>query len=281
MIALLLSAEDAVSFYVDSEVKAVRQKGTAESPFRTLERAVAAAYRQAYRRGSSENGADPIPVSIFIRSDVYVEEAVFLTVPITIYGVNNPTVTFGENAGFVVDHTVLEINDCALNRSERITEPRTVPLLYGAPQSRILLKGVSVTAKEGGDAVILRESRLLCTDTVFTSAQSAQAVLIRAAKSVISAAGSTFSAKGLMALCFDLTGTQCNLTQTSCILSPRYTGRAAELTDSELKAADFRCSYTSPLFDSIDAAVIADAASAIDLQEPLEFTGFLQPVVRR
>ena len=211
---------------------------------------------------------------------MYVEEAVFLTVPIKIIGENNPVITFGENAGFVVERTSLEITGCSVKRSERFTEPRTVPVLYGSKAS-IVLNKVSITVNEGGDAVILRNSRMTCTDTSLTSEQHAQAVLIRAEKSSLSAIRSTFSASGLVALCFDFVKTQGTLTDIGCNLAVQYTGRLAELTDSSVQMRKVRCSYTSPLFDMMDAAVIADNASKAELPESVELTGFAEALVHR
>ena len=280
LFAVLLFAQTGVTFYVDSSAKPTRQKGTAASPFTSLERAVIAAHARGNRKGNAKKEADGIPVTIVIRGDLYVEEAILLTVPVKIIGQGNPTITFGENAGFVVEQTTLELNNCSVKRSERFTEPRTVPILYGSCAA-ITLNGSAITAKEGGDVVILRESELSCTDAVFSSEQTAQAVLIRAEKSVVTVIRSAFSAKGLMALVFDFTETSGSLTQVSCTLLPRYTGRLAELAASDLKAQDLQCSYTSPLFETIDAALLADDASAVDLQEPLTLSGFLQSLIRK
>ena len=267
-------------FYVDTAAKATAEKGTSDSPFVSLEQAVAAAYDRINRQEAPVKNGKPAPVSVFLRSDVYVEEAVFLTVPIKIIGKNTPVITFGENAGFVVERTSLEITGCSVKRSERFTEPRTVPVVYGSNAS-ITLNKVSITLKEGGDAVILRDSRMTCTDTSFTSEQSAQAVLVRAKNSIVSALRSTFSASGLMALCFDFVKTQGTLTDTGCNLAVHYTGRLAELIDSSVQMRKVRCSYTSPLFDMMDAAVIADKASKAELPESVELTGFTEVLVRR
>lgn len=264
---------------MDSGVKTVRQKATAENTFSSLEKAVAAVHSRMSSRSSSEKETDTVPVSLVLRSNVYVEEALLLTVPIKISGINNPTITFGENAGFVVEQAALEINGCSIKRSERFTEPRTVPILYGSRGS-IVLNGVSITVKEGGDVVILRDSRFLCTDSSFVSEQTAQAVLVRAEKSFVSALRSTFSATGLMALCFDFTHTQCALVQTNCVLASRYTGRTASLAASNLKVQDVRCSYRSPLFERMDAAFITDKTSVIELLDPLVCNGFSQPLIR-
>ena len=279
-IAFFLAAESNVTFYVDAGMKAGRQKGTVQSPFHSLEKAVAAVYDYAHRKRPAANKAPLPPVVIIVRSNVYVEEAVLLTIPVTITGMDNPTITFGENAGFVVERTALEITGCAIRRSERDTEPRTVPLLYGT-ESAITLKNVSLTAQEGGDTVILRGGNLSCSDSSFLSEQSAQAVLIRAEKSSIAVSRSAFSVKGLTAFCFNLVDTDCSLTETTCALFPRYTGRLAELSGSQLNTQELHCSYQSPLFDTIDAAVIADAASHIDFQEPVTLTGFVQPFIQR
>ncbi|WP_252722306.1 hypothetical protein [Treponema medium] len=267
-------------FYVDAAAKTTSEKGTSDSPFISLEQAVVAAYDRINRQEVPIKNGKPAPVSIFLRSDVYVEEAVFLTVPIKIIGENTPVITFGENAGFVVERTSLDIKGCSVKRSERFTEPRTVPVLYGSNAS-ITLNRVSVTVKEGGDAVILRDSRMTCTDTSFTSEQSAQAVLIRAKKSTVSALRSTFSASGLMVLCFDFVKTQCTLTDMVCNLAAHYTGRLAELTGSTVKMRKLQCSYISPLFEIMDAAIIADNASKAELPESVEFTGFTEALIRR
>ena len=155
-----------------------------------------------------------------------------------------------------------------------------MPVLYGSKAS-IVLNKVSITVNEGGDAVILRNSRMTCTDTSLTSEQHAQAVLIRAEKSSLSAIRSTFSASGLVALCFDFVKTQGTLTDIGCNLAVQYTGRLAELTDSSVQMRKVRCSYTSPLFDMMDAAVIADNASKAELPESVELTGFAEVLVRR
>ena len=280
LVMFFLTAESNVTFYVDAGIKTGLQKGTIKSPFHSLEKAVAAGYDYVHRKQSAVKNAPVPPVTIIVRSDVYVDEAVLLTGPVTITGLGNPTITFGENAGFVVERTALEINSCAIRRSEHDTEPRTVPLLYGA-ESVITLKNVSLTAQEGGDTVILRGGQLACTDSSFISEQSAQAVLICAEKTTIEVSRSTFSVQGLTAFCFNLIDSKCSLTEVNCTLFPRYTGRLAELVRSELKTQELRCSYQSPLFDTIDAAVIADAESHADFQEPVTLTGFLQPLVQQ
>ena len=276
----LFAVESNLVFYVDTTAKTTAEKGTSDSPFVSLEQAVAAAYDRINRQEAPVKNGKPAPVSVFLRSDVYVEEAVFLTVPIKIIGKNTPVITFGENAGFVVERTSLEITGCSVKRSERFTEPRTVPVVYGSNAS-VTLNKVSITLKEGGDAVILRDSRMTCTDTSFTSEQSAQAVLIRAEKSSVSAVRSTFSASGLMALCFDFVKTQGMLTDTICNLAAHYTGRLAELIDSSVQMRKVRCSYTSPLFDMMDAAVLADNASKVELDEAFELNGFAESLVRK
>ena len=277
----LVAAENSSVFYVDTAAKASREKGSADSPFTSFEQAVEAAHVHINRQATSIKNDVLEPVSIFLCSDVFVEEGVLLTVPIRLHGINNPTITFGENAGFVVDQTSLEIENCSIKRSERFTEPRTVPILYGSSAS-ITLNSVSVTVKEGGDAVILRDdSRLACTDTSFSSNQSAQAVLIRAEKSSVSTVSSTFSASGLMVLCFDFIKTESSLTDTVCNLAAHYTGKLAELTDSTVQVRKVRCSYTSPLFEMMDFAVFADNASKVEVQESFELNGFAESLVRK
>ena len=276
----LFAAESGLVFYVDAAAKTTTEKGASDSPFVSLEQAVAAIYDRINRKEVPVKNGKPTPISVFLRSNVYVEEAVFLTVPIKIIGENTPVITFGENAGFVVDHTSLEIKGCMVKRSERFTEPRTVPILYGSNAS-VTLNRVSVTVKEGGDAVILRDSRMTCTNTSFTSEQTAQAVLVRAKKSTVSTMRSTFSASGLMVLCFDFVKTQCTLTDTVCNLTAHYTGRLADLTDSTVKVQKLQCSYTSPLFEMMDAAIIADNASKAELPESVELTGFMEALIRR
>ena len=279
LFSLSLFAADGLAFYVNAAAKNSRANGSSNAPFNTLEQAVAAAREYLNRQVPVKNG-EPAYVSIFLRSNVYVENAVFLTVPISITGENNPTITFGENAGFVVERASLEIKGCLINRSERFTEPRTVPVLYGS-HAAITLNGVSVTVKEGGDAVILRDSRLTCTDTSFSSEQSMQAVLIRAEKSSVSSLRSTFTASGLMALCFDFVKTDSTLTDTVCNLAAHYTGRLAELTGSAVQMRKMRCSYTSPVFEMMDSAVLADNASKVEEQGDFELTGFTKALVRR
>ena len=276
----LFATENGLVLYVDVAARTFVEKGTVDSPFVSLEQAVAAVYDRINRQETPVKNGKPAPVSVFLRSDVYVEEAVFLTVPIKIIGENNPVITFGENAGFVVERTSLEIKGCLINRSERFTEPRTVPVLYGS-HAAITLNGVSVTVKEGGDAVILRDSRLTCIDTSFRSEQSMQAVLIRAEKSSVSSLRSTFTASGLMALCFNFVKTDSTLTDTVCNLTAHYTGRLADLTGSTVKVRKLQCSYTSPLFEMMDAAVIVDNASKAELPESVELTGFAEALVRR
>ena len=279
LFSLSLFSTDGLVFYVNATAKNPRANGSSDAPFNTLEQAVAAAYEHINRQVPVKSG-EPAYVSISLCSNVYVEEAVFLTVPISITGENNPTITFGENAGFVVERASLEIKGCLINRSERFTEPRTVPVVYGSNAS-VALNKVSITVNEGGDAVILRDSSMTCTDTSLTSKQHAQAVLIRAEKSSLSAVRSTFSASGLMALCFDFVKTQGTLTDTGCNLAVQYTGRLAELTDSSVQMRKVRCSYTSPLFEMMDAAVIADNASKAELPESVELIGFVEALVRR
>lgn len=276
----LFAAESGLVFYVDTAAKTTAEKGTSDNPFISLEQAVAAVYDRINRQETPVKNDKPAPVSVFLRSDVYVEEAVFLTAPIKILGENTPVITFGENAGFVVERTSLEIKGCSIKRIERFTEPRIVPVLYGSNAS-LTLNRVSITVEEGGDAVILRDSRITCTDTSFTSGQTAQAVLVRAKNSTVSALRSTFSASGLMVLCFDFVKTQCTLTDTVCNLTAHYTGRLADLTGSTVKVRKLQCSYTSPLFEMMDAAVIADNVSKVELPKSVELTGFTEALVRR
>ena len=279
LFSLSLFSTDGLVFYVNATAKNPRANGSSDAPFNTLEQAVAAAYEHINRQVPVKSG-EPAYVSISLCSNVYVEEAVFLTVPISITGENNPTITFGENAGFVVERASLEIKGCLINRSERFTEPRTVPVLYGS-HAAITLNGVSVTVKEGGDAVILRDSRLTCTDTSFSSEQSMQAVLIRAEKSSVSSLRSTFTASGLMALCFDFVKTDSTLTDTVCNLAAHYTGRLAECIGSTVQIRKVRCSYTSPVFGMMDSAVLADNASKVEEQGDFELTGFTKALVRK
>ena len=279
LFSLSLFAADGLAFYVNAAAKNSRANGSSNAPFNTLEQAVAAAREYLNRQVPVKNG-EPAYVSIFLRSNVYVENAVFLTVPISINGENNSTITFGENAGFVVERTSLEIKGCLINRSERFTEPRIVPVLYGS-HAAVTLNGVSVTVKEGGDAVILRDSRLTCIDTSFRSEQSMQAVLIRAEKSSVSSLRSTFTASGLMALCFNFVKTDSTLTDTVCNLAAHYTGRLAELTGSAVQMRKMRCSYTSPVFEMMDSAVLADNASKVEEQGDFELTGFTKALVRK
>lgn len=269
-----------MSFYVNAGTRKMPQRGTSEYPFGSLEQAVSAMYDHIHNSSDFVQGDELQPVSIFISSNMYIEEALLLTVPVRIHGVGNPTLTFGENAGFIVQEAFLEINGCSIKRTEQFTEPRTVPILYGM-RSTIMLNRVSIDVEEGGDTVILRESRLFCTDSHFTSVQTAQATLMHIDKGSLWAVRSTFSAKGLMALCFDFSNTYCYLSQTHCILLPRYTGRVASLIDSEFQAYDLYCSYASPLFNAIDAAIIADTSSVVDVQEPQKRNGFLQTVIRK
>ena len=279
LFSLSLFAADGLAFYVNAAAKNSRANGSSNAPFNTLEQAVAAAREYLNRQIPVKNG-EPAYVSIFLRSNVYVENAVFLTVPISINGENNSTITFGENAGFVVERTSLEIKGCLINRSERFTEPRIVPVLYGS-HAAVTLNGVSVTVKEGGDAVILRDSRLTCIDTSFRSEQSMQAVLIRAEKSSVSSLRSTFTASGLMALCFNFVKTDSTLTDTVCNLAAHYTGRLAECIDSTVQIRKVRCSYTSPVFGMMDSAVLADNASKVEEQGDFELTGFTKALVRK
>ena len=115
LFSLSLFAADGLAFYVNAAAKNSRANGSSNAPFNTLEQAVAAAREYLNRQVPVKNG-EPAYVSIFLRSNVYVEEAVFLTVPISINSENNSTITFGENAGFVVERTSLEIKGCLINR---------------------------------------------------------------------------------------------------------------------------------------------------------------------
>lgn len=276
----LFAVESELAFYVDAGAEASAADGTVDNPFVSFEQAVAVAHDRIIRQEAPVKNGKPAPVSVFLRSDVYVEEAIFLTVPIKIIGENTSILTFGENAGFVVERTSLDIKGCSIQRSEQFTEPRIVPVLYGSHAS-ITLNKVSITVNEGGDVVILRDSRMSCTGTSFTSEQSAQAVLVNAKNSTVSAVRSTFSASGLMVLCFDFIKTQCTLTDTVCNLSALYTGRLINLTSSTVKMRKLQCSYTSPLFEMMDAAIIADAVSKAEIPKSVELTGFTEVLIRR
>lgn len=274
-----LSAEPARVFYVDAAAPRAGQKGTAERPFISLDQAIEAVHSYAYRLKTKKK-QDIETVIIYIRSNLYAEDGLLLTVPVTLKGINNPIISFGDNAGFVVEKTVLTIEGCALKRKERNTEPRTVPIIYGS-QSTVVLHGVSVNAEEGGETLIMRNSRFTCADTSFWSQQSAQAVLLRADQSTVSAERCSFSAFGLGALCFLLSDTECRLKEIQCRLMPHYTGRLAEMTRSRFEAEKLECSYSSPLFTDMDAALIADKSSTVRLPEDVQFKGFIQPLIRQ
>lgn len=273
-----LFAVDSLTFYVDPVAKAARQDGTSERPFSSVAQAVEAGYQAKRSKGAAQTSSKP--VSIIVSSDVYVDEALLITFPLKIIGVENPTIRLGDNAGFVAARTTLEITGCTLTRSEYFTEPRTVPILYSS-RSTIKLHEVSLNVKEGGDAVILRGGQFVCTDTVMTSEQNAQAVLIRAQQSTITVSRCTFSAAGLAALCFDLKNTRAAFTQTSCTVLPQYTGTIAELTKSRLKLQEMQCSYRSPVFELGDAAFVADVASKLEGEETLSLSGFVEMLIEK
>ena len=273
-----LSAADALTFYVDSTVKNTHQTGTEESPFSSVAQAVDAGYKAKRGKGTVQTSSKP--VSIIVRSNVYIDEALLITFPLKISGVDNPTIRFGDNAGFVAARTTLEISGCTLTRTEYFTEPRTVPILYSS-RSTIKLNGVSLTVKEGGDAVILRGGQLTCTDTAMTSEQNAQAVLVRAQQSTITVSGSTFSAAGLAALCFDLKNTRAVFTKTTCAVQPQYTGTIAELKNSRIKLQEMQCSYSSPIFELGDAAFAADATSKLEGEDALSLSGFAEVLIEK
>lgn len=273
-----LSAADALTFYVDSTVKKARQTGSEESPFSSVAQAVDAGYKA--KRGKGGVQISSKPVSIILCSDVYIDEALLITFPLKISGIENPTIRFGDNAGFVAARTTLEINGCTLTRSEYFTEPRTVPILYSS-RSTIKLNGVSLTVKEGGDAVILRGGQFTCTDTVMTSEQNAQAVLVRAQQSTITVSDSTFFAAGLAALCFDLKNTRAAFTKTTCTVLPQYTGTIAELKNSRIKLQEMQCSYSSPVFELGDAAFAADATSKLEGEDALSLFGFSEVLIEK
>lgn len=268
--------EDAPVFYVNTGSRHSAQKGTEDNPFTSLEQAVTAAYEYAHR----QKEAPLLPVTIYLLSDVSVEEAVFLTLPVRIKGRGTPVLSFGDNAGFVIEKTFFEISGCTLKRSEWFTEPRMVPVLYGG-QSSIVLNNVLLTVTEGGEAVLLRGSRLFCTDCVFTSKQSAQAVLIRSDTGFVSAVRSSFAAEGLNALCFELSDSECTVADIRCSLLPHYTGRAAELVRSNLQVSGLEASYASPLFSKMDTAVLADKQSKITVLGKPVLQGFTQAVLQR
>ena len=125
------------------------------------------------------------PTVIHIDSDLKEEEAVFLAVPVKIIGKNNPRIVFGDNAGFIIDHTSLDIENCRISRTEKPTEPRTVPIIYGS-DGTVTLRSVDISVREGSEAVILRNSTFSCRDTKLASVQTAPALLIRADKSALS-----------------------------------------------------------------------------------------------
>ena len=93
LFSLSLFAADGLAFYVNAAAKNSRANGSSNAPFNTLEQAVAAAREYLNRQVPVKNGV-PAYVSIFLRSNVYVENAVFLTVPISINGENNSTITY-------------------------------------------------------------------------------------------------------------------------------------------------------------------------------------------
>jgi hypothetical protein len=273
-----LFAADGLTFYVDSTVKNTHQTGTESSPFSSVAQAVDAGYKAKRGKGSVQTSSKP--VVIVLRSDAYIDEALLITFPLKISGIENPTIRFGDNAGFVAARTTLEISGCTLTRSEYFAEPRTVPILYSS-RSTIKLNGVLLTVKEGGDAVILRGGQFVCTDTAIISEQNAQAVLVRAQQSTITASGCTFSAAGLTALCFDLKNTRAVFTKTSCTVLPHYTGTIAELIKSRIKFEEVQCSYSSPIFELSDAAFTADVASKLEGAESLSLSGFAEMLVEK
>lgn len=220
------------------------------------------------------------PTVIHIDSDLKEEEAVFLAVPVKIIGKNNPRIVFGDNAGFIIDHTSLEIENCRISRTEKPTEPRTVPIIYGS-DGTVTLSSVNISVREGSEAVILRNSTFSCRDTKLASVQTAPALLIRADKSVLEVDRSVCTAQGKTAVLFSLTDSSCSLMHTNCTVMSEYAGRIAVLRHSTIQADALTCTNKAPADELSDAAFIADTQSKVELIAQPELHGFVHTVEKR
>ncbi len=264
-------ASSPFSIHVDTQSR-VRGDGSVEKPFQSFSHAVVALEKYSHRTKSTKNST---PVCVYIHANTFINELVLLTVPIKIIGRNNPTISFAENTGIFAQNTVVKIEDCRIRRSEKFTEPRTVPLIYGS-NSRITLNNVIIDAQEGGDAVILRKSTLMSKQSWIESSQHSLALLLRAEASQLTLINTYLYAEGVFGLIFSLTNTRCTVKDTECRLICENAGKIAELYHSQFTADGLKCKYESPLPQEEKDAVTADQESTVVFQHEPELNGFVK-----
>lgn len=217
---------------------------------------------------------------IHIDSNLREDEAVFLAAPVKIIGKNNPLIVFGDNAGFIIDHTAFELENCRISRTEKPTEPRTVPIIYGS-DGIITIRSVDISVREGSEAIILRNSTFSCRDTKLMSVQTAPALLIRAYNSTLSLTDSVCTAEGKTAHLFSLTDSSCSLMHIDCTVMCEYAGSIAVLRHSNIKADALIGVCKTSTGEVSDTAFAADAQSTVDFAAQPELHGFAQVVQKR
>ncbi|MGP1455005.1 MAG: hypothetical protein ACTTJ7_04485 [Treponema sp.] len=268
------------SVYVDAKGNS-SGNGSKQKPFTSLEQAIT----HLITKESPEKNQPFSTTVIYVQSSMEVKDLLLLTIPVKIIGMNNAVLSFIENTGFFVYNTQLAIEDCRIIRKERKTEPRTVPLIYGS-QSTIHLNNVVIESNEGGEMVILRNSNLFCKTTVFDTVQNAQALLLRAEKSTIETANTTFICKGVFACIFSFREVECTLQDTYCTVLAENSGIVAELVQSRMKCQELHCVYTpskqrtKALSQKALAAVKADAVSEVTFIPNCDFKGFSNTVYK-
>ncbi|MGP1594617.1 MAG: hypothetical protein ACTTH8_05165 [Treponema sp.] len=266
--------EEHFSFHVDAQSARSREKGTESAPFKTLEDAVDSLTR-LYHKGILKNKK----LSIYLHSNIRADEAVLLSIPVTIVGLDGAVLTFGDNAGFVVYNTDVQLEALHIRRSEYYAEPRSVPLLY-AVKGSVTLQTAELHGIEGGDVVILHNASLFCKNSVMRSSQSAQSVIISAKNSRMIVENTQLFSLGLTAAAFLLLESECTLVQVQCELTPEHGGYAAVLKNTRFEATD--CTFSCAKGRSIaeQTAISCDADSQVVLHTPPVLSGFVQTVVR-
>ncbi|MGP1576751.1 MAG: hypothetical protein ACTTH7_04555 [Treponema sp.] len=271
-VVTVLSCEEGLSFHVNAQSKRHKEQGTKAAPFKTLRHAVDSLTR-LYHKGALKDKK----LSIYLHSDLYEEEAVLLSIPITIAGMGETVLTFGDNAGFVVYNAAVQFEALHIQRSEYYAEPRTVPLLYAAGGSIALQKTV-VQSIEGGEVIMLHNASFICKNSRIRSSQSAQSIVISGKNSTIIVENTQLFSLGLTATAILLVESECSLAHVYCELVPQHGGQAAVLKNTQLEAAD--CTFVCVKGRSIAAqtAIFCDAASHAVLHTPPVLSGFAQAI---
>ena len=269
-----LFCEECAVFHVDARSKQRIERGTESAPFKTLRGAVDFVTR-LYHKGRLQNKKNVL----YLHSDLYEDEAVLLSIPITIDGMDGQVLTFGDNAGFVVYNAAVQFKAITVRRSEYYAEPRSVPLLYVAGGS-VTLQAAVLQGIEGGEVIMLHNTSFVCNDSEIRSSQAAQSVVITAKNSRITLENTRLFSLGLTTTALLLVESECSLAQVYCELAPEHGGHAAILKNTRFEATDctFSCAKGRSITEQV--AISYDAASQVALHTPPELSGFAHAIVQ-